>query len=95
MFGERLSFFLCLLGQEAAQRAQETEKRQRQIEEMRRRMLYEDEEPGGGFSSEDQASLASSSVEGVFIPRYVWTHNILSCDAFNCIVSMYSGHSFL
>lgn len=54
--------------EEAAQRAQETEKRQRQIEEMRRRMLYEDEEPGGGFSSEDQASLASSSVEGVFVP---------------------------
>lgn len=54
--------------EEAAQRALETEKRQRQIEEMRRRMLYEDEEPGGGFSSEDQASLASSSVEGVFIP---------------------------
>ncbi|XP_064456199.1 WD repeat-containing protein 44-like [Ornithodoros turicata] len=50
---------------EVALKAQETEKRQRQIEEMRRRMLYDDDEPSG-FSSED-ASIASSSTDGLSI----------------------------
>lgn len=58
---------------EAVLKAQETEKRQRQIEEMRRRMLYDDDDPSG-FSSEDQASIASSSAEGLCIKNHVRNH---------------------
>ncbi|CAN7996526.1 unnamed protein product [Ixodes hexagonus] len=67
--------------EEAAQRAQETEKRQRQIEEMRRRMLYEDEEPGGGFSSEDQATHVPFSAPATcpsFLAHFVCWRRISS-----------------